>query len=162
MKLSLLIGFILAIHIGHSIATNSDEQTLTKIDAKIENLNKLLKQKNADSIDDDIQKLIEKANEIVERIQNDCQKAVDQGRKDIDDIIKKISNLVGDIMVTIGQLLITPNENKQKELKNQLNNQLNDLENLDTQLNSSSSIVQSTKLLLLIMVINFLIFKSFN
>lgn len=141
---------------------NSDEQTLTKIDAKIENLNKLLKQKNADSIDDDIQKLIEKANEIVKRIQNDCQKAVDQGRKDIDDIIKKIGDLVGDIMATIGQLLITPNENKQKELKNQLNNQLNDLENLDTQLNSSSSIVQSTKLLLLIMVINFLIFKSFN
>ncbi|XP_046908617.2 uncharacterized protein LOC124490197 [Dermatophagoides farinae] len=160
MKLSLLIGFILAIHIGHSIATDSYEQTLMKIDAKFENLkNNLSKQKNADSIDDDILQLIEKAKEIVKRIENDIKNARDQGRKDIDDIVEKIEQ---DIADTINQVAFATDENEKKKLKNQLEQQVIEFENLDAQLNSSSSIVQSTKLLLLIMVINFLIFKSFN
>ncbi|KAH7644926.1 hypothetical protein HUG17_0464 [Dermatophagoides farinae] len=152
MKLSLLIGFILAIHIGHSIATDSYEQTLMKIDAKFENLkNNLSKQKNADSIDDDILQLIEKAKEIAKRIENDIEK-----------LVQKIANLEQDIADTINQVAFATDENEKKKLKNQLEQQVIEFENLDAQLNSSSSIVQSTKLLLLIMVINFLIFKSFN
>ena len=114
-------------------------------------MNKLLKQKNADSIDDDILQLIEKAKEIAKRIENDIEK-----------LVQKIANLEQDIADTINQVAFATDENEKKKLKNQLEQQVIEFENLDAQLNSSSSIVQSTKLLLLIMVINFLIFKSFN
>lgn len=85
-----------------------------------------------------------------------------EGRDNVDDIIKKIEDIITNITVGLFGLSVEKDETKRKELRDAIQQQVDELNKYDAQLNSASSIIQSKFFLIFIMVINFLIFKSFS
>ncbi|XP_027195115.2 uncharacterized protein LOC113789738 [Dermatophagoides pteronyssinus] len=161
MKLSLLICLILSIHIGHSFAKDIHQQSTIEIDSNIEQIDNLLKQINAKSFDDDVDALIQEINYLIAKIKDDITKAMEEGR-DVDDIIKKIQDIIENIDAEITSLPFAKDESERNKIMNTIQQQVDELKNYDAQLNSASSIIQSKFFLIFIMVINFLIFKSFS
>ncbi|KAH9425632.1 hypothetical protein DERP_004846 [Dermatophagoides pteronyssinus] len=162
MKLSLLICLILSIHIGHSFAKDIHQQSTIEIDSNIEQIDNLLKQINAKSFDDDVNAFIQEIKDLIAKIGDDITKAMKEGRDNVDDIIKKIQDIIQNIVAEILILPFVKDESERNKIMNTIQQQVDELKNYDAQLNSASSIIQSKFFLIFIMVINFLIFKSFS